>query len=168
MGIICCDDFGMCDSVNRGIIDVLKSGKIYHVEIIGNSPYSEEAIKYCLEHPHVRVGCHVTTCDEFNIGFKFTDNPIKDQINYLKNRGLNPWRFTSHMFTLDTPDRKLSNCTWESYYIRPEAKKSYYDFTIKMFPEKEIIIHCADEKMRQYTPWWQSYVEDTKYFKDRK
>lgn len=160
--MITADDFGMCPPVNRGTIEVLKGGKVKNVEIISVSPYSEEAIQYCLKHPEIQVGCHVVLTDEFNIGFRIV--PVKEQIELLTSRGLKVWRTTSHMFQCES-NRKIEDYTWESYQIRPEAKKEYYDMVQRFEPEKEIIIHCADEGMKEYSPWWQSYLEDVKYFK---
>jgi len=160
----------MCDSVNKGTIQVLSSGRIHHVEIIGISPHSDTAISYCLDHPDIKVGCHVTLYDEFNIGFKFfigADKPEQEkkaQLDYLKDRGLHVWRITSHMFKTNS-DRDIKNCTWESFYIDHKFKRQYYDFTVENFPDKEIVIHCADESMKHITHLWESYIADVNYFK---
>ena len=155
--MITADDFGMCPPVNEAIMNC----KVDRVGLIIVSPYSEEAIQYCLKHPEIEVDAHIVLDDEFNIGFDL--KTIKEQLELFKIRGIKYSRITSHMFRFKD-DRK--DCTWESYQIRPEAKKDYYDFVIKNFPDKEIIIHPATEEMKNYSPWWESYIKDYEYFKN--
>lgn len=56
--IINADDFGLCSSVNKAIIDVYKAGNLTSTTLMVNMPGTEEAAELSKENPGLGIGLH--------------------------------------------------------------------------------------------------------------
>ena len=57
--IINADDFGLSESVNRGIVDCYKEGLISSTSIMMNTPYTNQAIELAKKHDIKNIGIHL-------------------------------------------------------------------------------------------------------------
>ena len=57
--IINADDFGLSESVNRGIVDCYKEGLISSTSIMMNTPYTDQAIELAKKHDIKNIGIHL-------------------------------------------------------------------------------------------------------------
>lgn len=103
------DDFGLNTKINQAIIKAHQMGKIDAVSLMINREGSEEAIKYCLQHPELNVGLHLTPgkCETYKQFLKhYFKNGIivswglainwNTQFQMIKNTGLKVNRVDSH------------------------------------------------------------------------
>lgn len=63
--ILNADDFGMCDSQNKAIIDLFKKGYITDASIMVPCPSSEEALEFAKNNPQYSIGVHLTLTSEW-------------------------------------------------------------------------------------------------------
>jgi predicted glycoside hydrolase/deacetylase ChbG (UPF0249 family) len=62
--IINADDFGMCNSINEAIIQVLESGVVRSTSLMVACPWAMHANHYLQDHPEIQFGVHLTViCD---------------------------------------------------------------------------------------------------------
>ena len=57
--IINADDFGLSDSVNRGIVECYQKGLISSTTVMMNTPYTEKAIELAKKHKIKNLGIHL-------------------------------------------------------------------------------------------------------------
>jgi chitin disaccharide deacetylase len=57
--IVNADDFGLCSSVNEGIIEAHKKGIVTSTTVMMNMPLAHETIKYAKEFPNLGFGVHL-------------------------------------------------------------------------------------------------------------
>ena len=57
--ILNADDFGLSQSVNKGIIECLEEGLVSSTTMMMNTPYTDEAIKLAKEHNIKNLGIHL-------------------------------------------------------------------------------------------------------------
>lgn len=58
--IINADDFGLCDSVNRGILKAHRQGVLTSATLMANMPGAEQAVQMAKDNPSLGVGIHLT------------------------------------------------------------------------------------------------------------
>ena len=56
--IVNADDFGLCSSVNKAIIDCHLAGNINSTTLMVNMPGSIEAVELAKQHPKLGIGLH--------------------------------------------------------------------------------------------------------------
>ena len=56
--ILNADDFGLSQSVNKGIVECLQNGLVTSTTMMMNTPYTDEAIKLAKEHNIKNIGIH--------------------------------------------------------------------------------------------------------------
>lgn len=72
---IIADDLGLTESVNDGIIFLLKAGKINGVSLMANGEAFDNAITQCLEVEPLNIGAHLVLVEEKSIsGIKLPSN----------------------------------------------------------------------------------------------
>ena len=57
--IINADDFGLSDSVNKGIVECFQKGLISSTSLMVNTPYTESAVKLAKKHKIKNIGVHL-------------------------------------------------------------------------------------------------------------
>lgn len=62
--IVNADDFGLCESINRGIIYAHENGIVNSTSILANGEAFESAVKMAHEHPNLNVGIHLCLIEE--------------------------------------------------------------------------------------------------------
>jgi predicted glycoside hydrolase/deacetylase ChbG (UPF0249 family) len=62
--IINLDDFGFCNAINRGIMEVLNTGIVRSTSVMMTCPWAGQAIHYLHEHPEISVGVHLTAISD--------------------------------------------------------------------------------------------------------
>lgn len=60
------DDFGMCDSANKAIFDLFKSGRLKSSTIMMPCPKAREAVEFSVNNPQYAIGIHLTTTAEWD------------------------------------------------------------------------------------------------------
>jgi hypothetical protein len=133
--LITCDDFGMCHSVNTGILRAMTEGVATSTTLMAPCPWIGEAVRFAKEHK-LPCGIHFTlTCEWDRLrwrpltsgvslrekhGFlpqtinqvadKATDDDIMleliDQVRVLRSMGIDPTHADVHMLSSD--DRRAS------------------------------------------------------------
>ena len=111
--IINADDFGLTAKINQGIVSAHKNGVVTSTSIIA-SDYSaafDDAVKLAKENQNLEVGIHIELDKFFNVdqtkGVVYNwltepapldqvKNEVRNQIQRLKNAGINPPHMTSH------------------------------------------------------------------------
>jgi len=63
--IINADDFGMCHSVNLAIIKLFETNAISSASLMTPCPWAVEVGEFCISHPEVNVGVHLTFTSEW-------------------------------------------------------------------------------------------------------
>lgn len=58
--IINADDFGLCDSVNRGILKAHREGVLTSATLMANMPGAELAVQIAKDNPFLGIGVHLT------------------------------------------------------------------------------------------------------------
>ncbi len=69
--IVIADDFGLCESVNKGIVKAYNEGIVTEISLMLNSSGTENAISLIKKHNLKRVGLHLLLFDWINKGEKF-------------------------------------------------------------------------------------------------
>jgi len=69
--IVIADDFGLCKSVNKGIVKAYNEGIVTEISLMLNSSGTENAISLIKKHNLKRVGLHLLLFDWINKGEKF-------------------------------------------------------------------------------------------------
>lgn len=129
--IICADDFGLTQGINRAIVRCYIAGRISLTTIIPNSMFFDEAINLAKTH-EIPCGVHLTLATEFDLsplcsllkdtpknndGTLFSNifpylngadeelvyNEFRAQILKVINAGLNPTHIDSHMHVFSIP-----------------------------------------------------------------
>ncbi len=57
--IINADDFGLCDGVNRGIVQAHRHGVLTSATLMANMPAAEQAVQIAKDNPSLAVGLHL-------------------------------------------------------------------------------------------------------------
>ena len=109
--IINAEDFGFSSKINNGIIYAHKNGIVRNASIIVTKDGFQEAVDFVKQNPQLDIGIHLDLDKFFNIDHEIglvmalINNPlqideisqeIKEQINKLKNLGINPTHISSH------------------------------------------------------------------------
>lgn len=63
--IINADDFGMCDSANKAVINLFEEGRLKSSTIMMPCPTAKEAVEFSIAHPEYAVGIHTTLTSEW-------------------------------------------------------------------------------------------------------
>lgn len=63
--IINADDFGMCQSANKAVKELLGLGAITSSTIMATCPWAKDAAKWAGEHPEYAIGVHLTFTSEW-------------------------------------------------------------------------------------------------------
>ena len=100
--IINVDDFGLTSGVNRAIAECSRAGAITSATLMANSRCFDEAVKFGLNLPGLKIGCHIVLID----GEPLSDNPR----SLLENSPNGVPRFRSDLkaFALAAIRKKLS------------------------------------------------------------
>ena len=64
--IINADDYGMCNSANEAVEELLSEGKMKSATIMMPCAAAEHAVKFAVEHPEYAIGVHLTMTSEWN------------------------------------------------------------------------------------------------------
>jgi predicted glycoside hydrolase/deacetylase ChbG (UPF0249 family) len=70
--IVCADDFGLTNSVNRAIIDIHKIGNLNYTSLMVNMPGTKEAINLSKKYTSLNVGLHFNITEGISIVGKST------------------------------------------------------------------------------------------------
>jgi len=82
--IINADDFGLCNGVNRAVIEAATSGVLTSATIMANMPASDEAIELAKKTPTLGVGVHLNVADGKPLSSDTAVQPLLDDSGEFK------------------------------------------------------------------------------------
>jgi predicted glycoside hydrolase/deacetylase ChbG (UPF0249 family) len=85
--VINADDFGLCESVNKGIVEAHTKGVLTSTTIMTNMPAAEQAVELAKKLPNLGVGVHLNLTNGTPL---CQDDSLKLLLNAEGNFGLSP------------------------------------------------------------------------------
>jgi len=80
--ILNADDFGMCHSVNEGILGTLTDGVVTSTTLMTPCPWAPQAMAMLKEHPQIAFGVHLTLVSDFGV-YRWGPVASKDRVGSL-------------------------------------------------------------------------------------
>lgn len=165
--IINADDFGLSQSINKGILEVFKIGNISSSSLMANMPGFEDAVRHTEKYPTLGVGMHVnltygspinspervpSLVNEYGVfSYKLANTweeadisvELKSQWERLMKAGLNPTHIDSHQHIQMYPKvYKHMVSLANSHNI--SMRKTIYDPSVGITPHKKIDYFVMD------------------------
>jgi len=102
--IINADDFGLCDEVNRAVIETLKHGAVSSASLMVPAPRFAEAAEFARTHPEIDVGVHLVLTSEWNRRNKWGPVLGRDAVPSLMDDEGHLWAHPGRLFARVRPE----------------------------------------------------------------
>jgi hypothetical protein len=163
--IINADDFGMCNSINEAIFQILQEGVVRSTSLMVTCPWAHQAMNFLRSHPSIPFGVHLTAiCDsaDYSWGPVTSINKVPDLVDQaghfysfekfhtlLTNNILQPLEveFTSQIESVLAAGLKPAHLDWHA--IRLDNRVEIFNLMFKLAKEYGMALRIPSMKYIQ-------------------
>jgi len=113
--IINADDFGLCESVNKGIVEAHTKGVLTSTTIMANMPAADQAVELAKNLPTLGLGVHLNLTAGKPLSKDNTVKLILDSQGYF---ALSPGKLALHRNRVDIPDSVANRQRYKTHAPR--------------------------------------------------